>query len=196
MQCIDLFKHTTKSVPCAGSLNGVLVSCIFRFTQTRIPWEEWTVEGGLPGQTDLRSWHIYGEFSWLFIGEGWPSLLRKWFLWATVPESCKKRDWASVRMDKAISSLPSGFLFQFLLDSLPLTFLDDRISPAIRNQINHFLPLSSFWSHVPHNRKAPRENGWYPALSLALFGWMPFDNIILFFGKFLDLTVTIWFSLS
>lgn len=102
----------------------------------------------------------------------------------------------SVRMDKAISSLPSGFLFQFLLDSLPLTFLDDRISPAIRNQINHFLPLSSFWSHVPHNRKAPRENGRYPALSLALFGWMPFDNIILFFGKFLDLTVTIWFSLS
>lgn len=89
-----------------------------------------------------------------------------------------------------------GFCFSFCLTPCPWLSSMTELSPAIRNQINHFFPLSRFWSHLPHNRKAPRENGQYPALCLALFGWMLFDNIILFFGKFLDLTVTIWFSLS
>lgn len=77
MPCRDLFKHTTKSVPCTGLLNGVLVSHIFSFAQPRIPWEEGNVIVGLLGQTDLWPWHVYGEFSWLLIGVGWPSLLRE-----------------------------------------------------------------------------------------------------------------------
>lgn len=147
------------------------------------------------------NWPVAMAYLWrIFLVTYWCRMAEftegKWFLWATLPELYKKRDWASVRIDKAVSSLPSGFLLQFLLDSLPLTFLEDGISPAIWNQINHFLPLSSFWSHLPHNRKAPRENGQYPALCPALFGWMPLNIIILVFGKFLDLSVIIWFSLT
>lgn len=107
-----------------------------------------------------------------------------WFPWATALELYVKRGWAWVRRDKAVSSILPWFLLQILPESLPLTPFNDGLSSGIRSQITLFFPYITFVCVYPYNRKATREEGWYPALCPALFGWMPFGIHFVFWKTF------------